>query len=67
MKAVPLKIKAIEIAPNGNLLSQDIFSFLEEVFKANPLVRLEENGYYYTEDSINELADDIVTIMEKNK
>ena len=67
MKAKPLKIKVTEIAPNGNLLSQDIFSFLEEVFKAKPLVKLEENGYYYTEDSINELADDIVTIMEKNK
>ena len=67
MKARPLKINAIEIAPNGNLLSQDIFSFLEEVFKANPLVRLEENGYYYTVESINELAEDIVTIVEKYK
>ena len=65
MKAIPLRIQAKEMAPNGNLLSQHIILFLEEVFKANPLVKLEDNGYYYTKDSINELADDIVTIMEK--
>lgn len=67
MKALPIVIRANDMAPNGNLLSQDIFAFLEEVFKNSPLVKLEDNGYFYTADSIKELADDIVTIMEKGK
>ena len=65
MKALPMIIRVHEIAPNGNLLSQDIFIFLEEIFKAGSLVKLEDNGYYYTQDSINELAKDIVNILEK--
>lgn len=65
MKALPIVLRANEIAPNGNMLSQDIFAFLEEIFKAGPLVKFEDNGYYYTQESINDLAKDIVNILEK--
>ncbi len=65
MKTRRIEIKANVVVPNGNILSQNIFSILDEVFKANPLVYLVDNGYYYTEDSINELAEDIVNILEK--
>ena len=60
-----VRIEATKMVPNGNILSQDIFFLLGEVFKVGPLVQLVDNGYYYTADSINELAKDIVNILEK--
>ena len=60
-----VRIEATKMVPNGNILSQDIFFLLGEVFKVSPLVQLVDNGYYYTADSINELAKDIVNILEQ--
>lgn len=65
MKTKPLEIIASDMKPNGNILTQDPFLFLEEIFKTNPLVLLADNGFYYTVDSINELANDIAAILEK--
>ena len=64
MKAKPLIIKADKFAPNGNLLTQDIFRFLSELFRTNPLIQLEDKGYFYTVESSTELANDIVSILE---
>ena len=64
MKVKPLIVRAEEMTLNGNMITQDIFHFLNEIFKANPLVKLENNGCFYTVESSTELANDIVSILE---
>lgn len=60
-----IEISAFDIAPNDSHLAKNIFSFLEELFKADGKILLKENNKRYEQSEIIELAEAIVALHEK--
>ncbi|MBD5214996.1 MAG: hypothetical protein HDS78_00475 [Bacteroidales bacterium] len=58
------EISAFDISPNDSLLAKDIFTILEENFKAESIIYLKETNKIYKSSQIEELANDIVSVRE---
>ena len=53
-----------DINPTDNVITQNIFNILNELFLSSDTIILEENNQKYTKADIEKLANNIVTLKE---